>query len=118
AGPMSYCFASSARVAKEDMGQETLTSIADRIERIPHALTVHELMAILRVSNQTIYRMCTDQTIPFFLVRRSYRFDQNVIAEWLSKQSMKADLIAQDAQKTQSSVHFARNHAPRYYRAV
>jgi len=87
---MSYCFASSARVAKEDMGQETLTSIADRIERIPHALTVRELMAILRVSNQTIYRMCTDQTIPFFLVRGSYRFDPKRIAEWLRKHSMHA----------------------------
>jgi len=68
----------------------TPASIADRVERIPHALTVRELMAILRVSNQTIYRMCTDQTIPFFLVRGSYRFDPKRIAEWLRKHSMHA----------------------------
>ena len=75
---------------EEDMGQETLTSIADRIERIPHALTARELMTILQVSDQTIYRMIADQTIPFFLVRGSYRFDPKRIAEWLRKRSMHA----------------------------
>jgi excisionase family DNA binding protein len=62
-------------------------SIADQIERMPHAMTVRELTAILQVSDQTIYRMIADQTIPFFLVRGSYRFDPKRIAEWLRRRS-------------------------------
>jgi excisionase family DNA binding protein len=64
--------------------------IADRIECIPHALTVRELKAILQVSDQTIYRMIADQTIPFLTVRNSYRFDPKQIAEWLRQRSMSA----------------------------
>lgn len=45
--------------------------ITDRIERMPHALTVRELTALLQVSDQTIYRMIADQTIPFLTVRNS-----------------------------------------------
>jgi excisionase family DNA binding protein len=74
------------------MEQETLTNIADRIERMPHALAVRELAIILQVSDQTIYRMIADQAIPFFLVRGSYRFDPKQIAEWLRKRSMSAGL--------------------------
>ena len=57
---------------EEDMGQETLTSIADRIERIPHALTARELMTILQVSDQTIYRMIADQTISSVGMKESH----------------------------------------------
>jgi len=35
-----------------------------------NALNVRELKAILRVSDQTIYRMIADHTIPFFLTSR------------------------------------------------
>ena len=63
-------------------------SIADRIERMPHALTVRELKALLQVSDQTIYRMIADQTIPFMTLRNSYRFDPKQIAEWLRQRSM------------------------------
>jgi len=65
-------------------------SIPDRIECIPHALTVRELVAILQVSDQTIYRMIADQTIPYLTVRNSYRFDPKQIAEWLRQRSMSA----------------------------
>jgi excisionase family DNA binding protein len=68
----------------------TRDSIANRIEGIPHALTVRELMAILQVSDQTIYRMIADKTIPFLTVRNSYRFDPKLIAEWLRQRSMSA----------------------------
>ena len=88
---MSYRSASAARAVNMGTCEETtLASLADRIECTPHALTVRELMTILRVSDQTIYRMCADQTIPFFLVRGSYRFDPKEIAEWLRKRSLSA----------------------------
>ena len=64
--------------------------ISERIERLPHALTVRELKAFLQVSDQTIYRMIADQTIPFLTVRNSYRFDPKQIAEWLRQRSMSA----------------------------
>jgi len=64
------------------------SSIAEQVERMQHALTVRELISILRVSDQTIYRMIADHTIPFFLVRGSYRFDPKIIAEWLRQQSV------------------------------
>ena len=35
-----------------------------------NALNVRELKAILQVSDQTIYRMIADHTIPFFLTSR------------------------------------------------
>jgi excisionase family DNA binding protein len=53
-------------------------------------LNVRELMAILRVSDQTIYRMIADGTIPFLTVRNSYRFDPKQIAEWLRQRSITA----------------------------
>lgn len=64
--------------------------ITDRIEGMPHALTVRELKALLQVSDQTIYRMIADHTIPFLTVRNSYRFDPKQIAEWLRHRSMSA----------------------------
>jgi excisionase family DNA binding protein len=64
--------------------------ITDRIERMPHALTVRELKTLLQVSDQTIYRMIADKTIPFLTVRNSYRFDPKQIAEWLRQRSMSA----------------------------
>ena|SRR2546425_2570059 len=71
---------------KEPSGEAaTPASIADRVECMPRALTVRELMTMLQVSDQTIYRMIADQAIPFFLVRGSYRFDPKRIAEWLRK---------------------------------
>ena len=74
---------------KEPSGEAaTPASIADRVERIPHALTVRELKTILQCSDQTIYRLIADQVIPFFLVRSSYRFDPKKIAEWLRTRSM------------------------------
>jgi len=63
-------------------------SIVDRIERVTHALNVRELKAILRVSDQTIYRMIADHAIPVFLLRGCYRFDPKKIAEWLRRRSM------------------------------
>jgi excisionase family DNA binding protein len=66
------------------------TALTDRIERMPHALTVRELKTLLQVSDQTIYRMIADQTIPFLTVRNSYRFDPKQIAEWLRQRSMSA----------------------------
>jgi excisionase family DNA binding protein len=66
----------------------TRDSIASRIECIPHALTVRELTAILQVSDQTIYRMIADKTIPFLTVRNSYRFDPKQIAEWVRQRCM------------------------------
>lgn len=64
--------------------------ITDQIERMPHALTVRELAALLQVSDQTIYRMIADQTIPFLTIRNSYRFDPKQIAVWLRQRSMNA----------------------------
>jgi len=61
---------------------------AEQIERIPHALTVREMTEFLQVSDQTIYRMIGEHTVPFFLVRGSYRFDPKKIAEWLRKRSI------------------------------
>ena len=74
------------------MPRPAQATIADQVEHIPHALTVRDLKAILQVSDQTIYRMVADQTVPYFLVRRSYRFDPKQIAEWLRKRSVAARL--------------------------
>ena len=50
-------------------------SIADVIERSPNALKVRDLTKKLGVSDQTIYRMIDDHTIPYFRVRGAIRFD-------------------------------------------
>jgi excisionase family DNA binding protein len=73
-----------------NMPRPAQATIADQVERIPHALTVRDLKAILQVSDQTIYRMIADQTVPFFLVRGSYRFDPMEIGKWLRQRSMSA----------------------------
>jgi excisionase family DNA binding protein len=87
---MSFRSASASGFGNANSERGNAPSIADRIECIPHALTARELKAILQVSDQTIYRMIADQTIPFLTVRNSYRFDPKQIAEWLRERSMSA----------------------------
>jgi excisionase family DNA binding protein len=65
-------------------------SIADEIERSPTALTVRDITKFLRVSDQTVYRMTLDGTIPFFRVRGAIRFDPKQISGWLRKKSVNA----------------------------
>lgn len=62
--------------------------IADLIEKSPVALTVRDLADTLNLSGQTLYRMVSDQTIPFFTIRGSYRFDPKEIARWLRRRSV------------------------------
>ena len=85
---MSFHSASASGFGYANSERGNAPSIADRIESMPHALTVRELKALLQVSDQTIYRMIADQTIPFLTVRNSYRFDPKQIAEWLRRRSM------------------------------
>ena len=40
-----------------------------------HLLTVQELATYLKCSTTTIYRMVDEGLIPYYLVRREYRFD-------------------------------------------
>ena len=40
-----------------------------------HLLTVQELATYLKCSPTTIYRMVDEGLIPYYLVRREYRFD-------------------------------------------
>jgi len=80
----------SSMIKMSKMEEIIPARITDRIERMPHALTVRELKELLQVSDQTIYRMIADKTIPFLIVRNSYRFDPKQIAEWLRQRSMSA----------------------------
>ena len=80
----------STMITTSKMQEIIPARIPDRIERMPHALTVRELKELLQVSDQTIYRMIADKTIPFLTVRSSYRFDPRQIAEWLRQRSMSA----------------------------
>lgn len=80
----------SSMIKMSKMEEIISARITDRIERMPHALTVRELKELLQVSDQTIYRMIADKTIPFLTVRNSYRFDPKQIAEWLRQRSMSA----------------------------
>jgi hypothetical protein len=54
---MSFHSASASGFGNANSERGNAPSIADQIERMPHALTVRELKALLQVSDQTIYRM-------------------------------------------------------------
>src|SRR5690348_1905600 len=66
-----------------DMVPQTL---ADRIERIGHALTAEQLGNILCVSTITIFKHAKAGRIPSFRIGTCVRFDPKSVAQWLRKQ--------------------------------
>jgi excisionase family DNA binding protein len=60
-------------------------SIADRIVKIDHALTVSELAEILNVSRAFLYRLAASGRVPSFRVGTAVRFDPVSVAAWLRK---------------------------------
>jgi excisionase family DNA binding protein len=60
-------------------------SIADRIVKIGHALTVSELAEILNVSRAFLYRLAASGGVPSFRVGGAVRFDPTSVAAWLRK---------------------------------
>ena len=65
-------------------------SIAERLAQTGHALTVGDVARLLKVSDETVYRLIAAQMIPFFVVRGGYRFDPKAVAQWLRKRSVSA----------------------------
>jgi excisionase family DNA binding protein len=62
-----------------------LLSLADRIERIEHALTANELAEMLTVSKITIFKQAKAGRIPSFRIGTCVRFDPRSVAQWLRK---------------------------------
>ncbi len=60
-------------------------SIADRIVKIGHALTVSELAEILNVSRAFLYRLAASGKVPSLRVGAAVRFDPISVAAWLQK---------------------------------
>jgi excisionase family DNA binding protein len=60
-------------------------SIADRIVKIGHALTVSELAEILNVSRAFLYRLAASGRVPCLRLGAAVRFDPTSVAAWLRK---------------------------------
>jgi len=75
---------------RPSVGLANESTLADEIELLPNALTVRDITKRLRVSDQTVYRMILDQTIPYFRIRGVVRFDPREIARWLRRKSVNA----------------------------
>lgn len=61
-------------------------SLADRIERVDHALTAVQLAEILGVSKITVFKQAKAGRIPSFRVGTCVRFDRHAVAKWLRTQ--------------------------------
>jgi excisionase family DNA binding protein len=58
-------------------------SIADKIEKLDHALTAADLAKFLSVSQVTIFKQAAAGRIPSFHVGTCVRFDPRAVAHWL-----------------------------------
>jgi excisionase family DNA binding protein len=58
-------------------------SIADKIEKLDHALTAADLAKFLSVSKITIFKYAASGRIPCFRVGTCVRFDPKAVAQWL-----------------------------------
>lgn len=61
-------------------------SLAERIEKIGHALTASHLAELLNISRVTIFKHAAAGRIPSFRIGTSVRFDPRAVAEWLRNQ--------------------------------
>ena len=60
--------------------------LADRIERLGHALNARQLASILAVSTIIVYKLAKANRIPSFRVGTCVRFDPRAVANWLRRQ--------------------------------
>ena len=60
-------------------------SLADRIEKIGHALTANQLAEMLTVSKITVFKQAKIGRIPSFRVGTCVRFDPRSVAQWLRR---------------------------------
>jgi excisionase family DNA binding protein len=60
--------------------------LADRIEKVGHALTARDLAELLNVSRITIFKRALSGNSPSFRIGTSVRFDPRAIATWLRNQ--------------------------------
>jgi len=65
-------------------------TLADKIEKIDHLLTINELAALISLSAKTLYSKVAAGTIPTIRISGSLRFDPVMIADWLRAQTAKA----------------------------
>jgi excisionase family DNA binding protein len=66
--------------------QDQRLTLAERIERIDHAITAKELARLLNVSKITMFKQCKTGRVPCFRIGTSVRFDPKLVAAWLRKQ--------------------------------
>jgi excisionase family DNA binding protein len=52
---------------------------------IEHLMTIREVSALLRVSQQTLYKMVDQGTIPALRIGNQWRFDRSRVLSWIQK---------------------------------
>jgi excisionase family DNA binding protein len=52
---------------------------------LDNLMTVKEVSALLRVSQQTLYKMLEQGTIPALKIGNQWRFDRNRVLEWIQQ---------------------------------
>jgi excisionase family DNA binding protein len=72
-------------------------SILDDLEGRTSVLKVKELAAILRVSEDAVYDLASDRSIPSFSVGKQIRFDPKAVGYWLRKKDPTFALAAKAA---------------------
>jgi excisionase family DNA binding protein len=58
-------------------------NLADKLERVGHALNADDLAELLSVSKVMIYKLASEGKIPSFRIGMSLRFDPHCVANWL-----------------------------------
>ena len=65
-----------------------ISSLANQIEEITHALTAKELAALLSVSPISIYKLARTKRIPHVRIGTCVRFCGKSVATWLRRQQV------------------------------
>src|SRR5437762_14381733 len=74
---------SAVKSRDPNSGGTSESSIADRLAHREDVLTVGELAKLLKISDQSIYRMISAGQVPAIAIRGIFRFDAQEIARWL-----------------------------------
>src|SRR5215470_2385917 len=60
-------------------------TLIEILEGRKEALDVHQMAELLKVSEQHVYELAADGSLPSFRVGKAVRFDPQDIADWLRK---------------------------------
>lgn len=66
-----------------------MASLAEKLREMDKVLTVAEVAALFRVSDDCLRELVQKNQIPHFMVGKRARFDSHILANWVERRMIK-----------------------------